>query len=339
MRFFRRGRAAAIDCSQLGSLCVAVRADSGAVVPGGALGIVHDQAGRIRRVDAGARIVLAQGEAAACFHPGPYRSEIVPFAAAPEIGLSLSFAIDMADPRIAQQRFDLYLAAEVTGDLSLADLGARMQEALRRELAQGNLELPPCTQLAEWNAFRAGVNRLLYTRFGVTVDDCLPVDLGEQVDYAALLRSRAEAPPDQVTVLPAPAAPATEPAFDAVALDRQALRRLFLELPRTMCAFRMATPAPGLFGVQRALLQRLDLANMQIASMPALALAAPNQPAPAAEQERRARASMAAAATLDEAWAWLARAQGDCGEARFDEFDRIAANLEHALAQRREVTA
>lgn len=336
MRLFRRGRAAAIDCSLLGSACVAVRAGSGAVVPGGALGIVHDQAGRIRRVDAGARIVLAQGETAACFHPGPYRSEIVPFAAAPEIGLALSFAIDTADPRIAQQRFDLYLAAEVTGDLSLAGLSARMEEALRRELAQGNLELPPCTQLAEWNVFRAGVNRLLYTRFGVTVDDCLPVDLGERVDYAALLRSRAEALPEIVAVTPAPT-PA--PAFDAVSLDRQALRRLFLELPRAMCAFRLATPAPGLFGVQRALLQRLDLASVQIASMPALTLAAPNQPAPAAEQERRARASMAAAATLDEAWAWLARAQGDCGAARFDEFDRIAANLEYALAQRREVTA
>jgi hypothetical protein len=38
-------------------------------------------------------------------------------------------------------------------------------------LAQGALDLPPCTTLEEWHAFRAGLNQLMYTRYGVTVDD------------------------------------------------------------------------------------------------------------------------------------------------------------------------
>nr|WP_229259322.1 hypothetical protein [Duganella aceris] len=64
--------------------------------------------------------------------------------------------------------------------------------ALQAELAQGALELPPCTSLEEWHAFRAGLNQLMYTRYGVTVDDCVPVDLGERVDFADVLKTRAQ---------------------------------------------------------------------------------------------------------------------------------------------------
>jgi hypothetical protein len=334
MLFFRRSLQPDIGTAQLGAACVAVRAGDGALVPPGATGVVFDQAGRIRRVAGGARLILQEGESAVCFHPGPYRIEVVPFAAAPEIGLAVTFAVDAADPRVAQQRFDLYLATEAAGELPLAALRAAIEGALRRELAQGNLELPPCTSLDEWNAFRAGFNRLVYTRFGVTVDDCLPVDLGERVDYAQMLRAPSVA---GVSAQPAPPASTAPAPIDAASMDRQALRRLFLELPSVMCALRLATPAPGAFRLQRALLQRLDLACMQVNTMPALELAAPGQAVAGEARQRRARASLAAASTLDEAWAWLARAQGPCGDALFDEFDRIAANLEQALAERRAV--
>ena len=337
MGFFRRARAATADTSMLGSLSVAVRVPGGVAVPAQACGVVFDQAGRIRRVDAGARIALLEGESAACFHPGPYRIDIVPFAAAPEIGLRAAFAVDAADPRVAQQRFDLYLVSEAAGELTLAGVKAAIEAAVQRELAQGHLELAPCTSLDEWNTFRAGFNQLLYTRFGITVDDCVPVDLGDAVDYAQMLRERAAgaAAPARADE---PVACGTE--MDHASTDRQALRRLFLELPSVMCALRLGglPCGQGLFGKQQALLQRFDLASLEAGTMPALALAAPCQPLALDEQARRARASLRAAATLDESWALLARlayAQPEALDGLFDELDRIAANLELALADRR----
>jgi len=332
---FRRSRAAPADTVALGAACVAMPAAHGAQVGVGCVGVGYDQAGRIWRLAEGARVALADGEAALCFHPGPYQVDITPFAAAPEVGLRLALAVDAADPRVAQQRFDLYLVAEVAGELTLASLRAAVESALRSELEQGNLALPPCTTLDEWNAFRAGLNQLLYLRFGVTVDDCVPVDLGETVDYAQLLRERAEAVAvaEVATVRPKPASAP----LDAARTDVQALRRLFLELPSVMCALRLTLIPPGqaLFRQQKALLQRLDLASLEVDTMPALALAAPRETLAGTEQARRARASLRAAATLAEAWAVLARLQQGAGEAQFDELDRVVANLEQALAERR----
>jgi hypothetical protein len=94
---------------------------------------------------------------------------------------------------VTQQRFDLYLASEGAGELALAASPRGIEAALQRELAQGNLDLPPCTTLDEWNAFRGGFNQLLYTRFGLTVDDCVPVDLGEHARLARELLARAAA--------------------------------------------------------------------------------------------------------------------------------------------------
>lgn len=328
-------RATPCDTAGLGVERIAACLADGAALPAGTLGLVFDQAGRLRRMAPQARVALAKGESACCFHPGPYRIDVVPFAAAPEIGLRVTFAVDAADPRVVQQRFDLFLASEALGELTLACMHAAIEEALRRELAQGNLDLPPCTSLDEWNTFRGGFNRLVYTRFGLTVDDCVPVDLGESVDYAAILRERAavaEAQPE------APIAPAAQ-RFDAPAADAQALRRLFLELPSVMCALRLAVLPPGqaLFQRHRALLLRLDLASVEVSTMPALDLAAPNRPLDAIRQARRARASLRAAATLDEAWALLARlphALDEAMPALLDDFDRIGANLEEALIAR-----
>jgi hypothetical protein len=344
--FKRMGRAPAFDAAGLGTQVVARPIASSCTLPAGGVGVAVSSSGHTRRVIAGGRMVLAEGEAGWCFHPGPYGCDLVPFAAAPEIGLRVHFAIDSPDPRVTQQRFDLFLASEAAGELALDALAARIEAALQRELAQGNLELPPCTTLEEWNAFRGGFNQLLYTRFGVTVDDCVPVDLAETRDFARELAARTVV--DVAAALPVPAAqgPAAAPApaaFDASAGDARALRRLFLELPCVMCRVRQAALPQGqsLFHQQQALLQRLDLVCLAASTMPALALAAPGQTLDVDNQARRARHSLRAAGALDEAWALLARlerAEDEGLELLFDEADRIVANLEYELAERKRVT-
>ena len=426
---FVRRRSASSDaapgsqCAELGRGVVAMRLRG--EQPGGeCVQVVFSEAGQARRASAaGAR----GGEIAYGFHPGPYNADIAPFAAAPEIGLRVRFVVDAADPRVTQQRFDLYLFSEVADVLTVAGLQAAVEAAVQEALAQGLLDLPPCTSLDEWNAFRAGLNQLLYTRFGITVEDCLPVDLGGEIDYAAQLRARATAaaaPSAQAPASPAaarqppaagiaasaaaagspqaparmaaPVAPATSAQGDAGAMasagaapesqvaigagtplsspqapvstaasgplpgperaadDAHALRRLFLELPVLSSGLRQVALPPGqaLFLAHRSLLQRIALIALDVNTMPALALAAPNQPLSARQQARRARHSAEAVRALDQAWALLARLQlaanplqfgAACGSADpepilaalLDEADRIVSNLDHHLAQRR----
>ena len=344
--FKRMGRAPAFDAAGLGQDVLARPIGAGCVLPPATVGVAVDRAGHTRRISAGGRMVLIEGEQGWCFHPGPYGCDLLPFARAPEIGLRVHFAIDSHDPRLSQQRFDLFLASEGEGELRLGELAARIEDALQRELAQGNLELPPCTTLDEWNAFRAGFNQLLYTRFGLTVDDCVPVDLKASRDYAQALRAAAQAADAPCIGAAAPAAQAqgrAPAAFDAAGADARALRRLFLELPCVMCRLRLAALPSGqaLFRQQQALLQRLDLAALAAGSMPALALAAPGRPLAVEQQARRARHSVRATAALDEAWALLARlecAEDEGLERLFDEADRIVANLELELEGRKLVT-
>jgi len=339
--FKRMARAPAFDGAGLGVMTVARPVSASCLLPPNGIGVVVAASGRPRRVSAGGRLVLAAGETGWCFHGGPYGCDLVPFAAAPEIGLRVHVAIDSPDPRVTQQRFDLFLASEGAGELSVASLAARIEEALQRELAQGNLELPPCTTLDEWNAFRGGFNQLLYTRFGLTVDDCVPVDLGDTRDFARALAARAVK--ECVPLAPVAAAPAAASSpVDAAAMDARVLRRLFLELPCVMCRLREAALPQGqaLFHQQQALLQRLDLACLAASTMPALGLAAPGQPLDIETQRRRARHSLRAAGALDEAWALLARlerADDEGLEFLFDEADRIVANLESALDERKRV--
>jgi hypothetical protein len=340
---FKRA-APAPDACELGRTVVALALPAGATPPSGCQAVVVGVDGRTRRLQAARRIEARDGETAYAFHPGPYTADLLPFETAPEIGLRTSFAIDAPDPQASQQRFDLYLAAEASGRLSLDALAAAVEGALRHELATGGLELPPCTTLDEWNAFRQGLNQLLYMRFGVTVDDCVPVDLGESRDYARELAARAErqaeTAPAAVQAAPAAAAPAR---FDPAAEDARALRRLFLELPCLMCGLRLAAlpAAQESFHRQQALLQRLDLVSVGVNAMPALGLAAPGQALDADEQLRRARHSRRACVSLDEGWALLARLR-QAGEAAlpllYDEAERIVANLEADCAGRRSVT-
>lgn len=343
--FFRRSGGSGPGVCGLGTSRVSVRAGAGDPVPGGCAGLVFDARGNARRVPAGQRLQCGAGESGRIYHPGPYAFDVVPYAGAPEIGLHLELAIDSPDPRVTQQRFDLFLMSEAPEELELAMLRASVETVLQRELAQERLFLPPCTSLDEWNAFRQGVNQLVYTRFGMMVDDCVPVDLGEQVDFGALLEARAaeqERPGGAVEWAQRAAQalrPAGDGARDQAAADARALRRLFLELPCVMAGMRVAfAPAQVPFALQKALLTRLDAAALSVDTMPAFGLAAPSEPIGRAGQARRAAASLAALEALDEAWALLARMRSACasGDAAADEADRIVANLETALAARRD---
>jgi hypothetical protein len=342
--FFKRAPESP-DACELGRTVVALALPAGATPPPGCQAVVVGEDGRTRRLQAARRIEARAGETAYGFHPGPYMADLVPFESAPEIGLRTSFAIDAPDPQASQQRFDLYLAAEVAGRLELGALAAAIEGALRHELALGGLELPPCTSLDEWNAFRQGLNQLLYMRFGVTVDDCLPVDLGDTHDYAQELSARAARQAAEPSI-GADAMPAAGPAaghaerFDAAAEDAKALRRLFLELPCLMCGVRLAAmpAAQEQFHRQQALLQRLDLVSVAVNAMPALGLSAPGTPLAPEDQLARARHARRACVSLDEAWALLARLR-QAGEAAlpllYDEAERIVANLETDCEARR----
>jgi len=334
--FFRRP-APVLDACDLGRSAVALPLHAGCAVPADCPVVIVDAVGRPRRATTpgGKKLELRPGELAWAFHPGPYTIAIVPYAQAPEIGLNTTFAIDPLDPAAAGKRFDLYLAAEADGRVDLAALAVAVEDAVRTALAQGALDLPPCTGIDEWNAFRLGLNQLLYLRFGLTVDDCVPVEL-DAVDYAAQLAARAAQPREAVVA----AAVALAPPVDAARDDAKALRRLFLELPCLMCGLRLGALPSGQdqFRQQQALLQRLDRLSVEITTMPALALAAPGQPLPFDDQSRRMRHSLLAARALDEAWALLARLDGADAErlaALYDEAERVVANLEAECAGRR----
>jgi hypothetical protein len=353
---FKRSAAPPADTSALGVSAIAMEVAPGSAIAPGCTAVLIDAGGRTRRVEQVARLSPAAGETAWLFRPGPYQFDLRPFAAAAELGLRLRFAVDSADPRAAQQRFDLYLASEggggQAGTLQLLDCASfykAIEDAVQRELAQGQLDLPPCTALAEWNRFRSGLDRLLYVRFGVTVDECLPVDLGDAIDFAEVLRQRVAADaPSLLLDLPfdAPAPTVVSPltADD----DARCLRRLFLELPCLMCALRVAVlpRGPELFQRHQAVLRRLDLVSLAVTTMPALGLAAPGVPLAAPEQARRIGHAARACVSLDEAWALLARLQReDADDAPtaavadlLDDAERIVANLECDVAARRAVT-
>lgn len=353
-----------LDAAELGRSMVALPLRTGCTPPGACPVLIVDASGHTRHAAPAKRVELRDGEQGWAWHPGPYTVDLAPFAQAPEVALRTSFAIE---PELdgARQRFDLLLAAEASGPLALATLAQALEAALQRELGAGALELPPCTTIEEWNLFRQGFNQLCYMRFGLSVDDCVPVDLGASRDYAASLAARAAMAVEQPSLPPstrtepvlgaAPAAATTNDGDTGAAPcavgDARAVRRLFLELPGLMCGLRLAALPAGRdqFRRQQALLQRLDLLSVSASTMPALDLAAPGQPMALAEQRRRAHHARRACASLDEAWALLARFRaldaqaGPVGAKRsadlYDEAGRIVANLEFDCAARRAAAA
>ena len=330
MLFGRRQRLGP-STATLGTRDVAVPVHGPCQVGPEHIGLLVGPDGATRRHAPGSRFKPDAASHGWLFHPGPYRFDIVPFAAAPEIGLRLRVVVDALDPGVSDQRFDLFLASEGGDGVPCVALHGMIEQALRRELAQGHLELPACTTLDEWHAFSGALARLLYERFGLSIEDCVPVDLAEQVDYAALLLARL-APAQEPISAAAPMALPPAPAPD----DAHCLRRLFLELPRLLAGLRLA-PVSASFTVSRALWQRLEMAELAVTTMPALALAAPNQPLASDQVARRARASARALAALDDAWVLLARMRAGTSGALVDDAERIVANLEQALAERRSI--
>jgi len=342
MGIFSLRRKPAADTGGLGTSLIALRLDAGDVAPVHSAVVVFNAGGHARRAAAG-KVACEPGEMAVCFHPGPYTVHLTPFAAAPEWALRLRFVVDVANPRVEQQRFYLYLYSEMAERLDVEAFRASAQSALQIELSQGALDLPPCTSLEEWHAFRAGLNQLMYTRFGVTVDDCVPVDLGDQIDFADVLKARAaEETVAASAAIAAPPAGATPPdAAPATARqDAFGLRRLFLELPSLSSGLRVLVLPDGLpvFQQHQALLLRLGMAALNVNTMPSLTWAAPDQPLSYQDQVRRTGQTLLAVQALDEAWALLARLQC-AAHAQWpellDEADRICANLETGLAFRR----
>ncbi len=320
----------------LGGELLAGRCD-GAAPPAGTVVLIVGADGRTRHA-AGVAVTPGKGEAAWCWHPGPYAIEVAPFAAAPEAGLRIECVIVADEASPEQHRFELFLASEVTAGahaVPLQAFAALVQGALRGALEGGTLELPPCTAVDEWHAFRAGVNELLYTRFGLIVTDCLPVDLGAVVDFAALLRARALAQAALVVAEPEVVSPA--PAPIAQPDDAAALRRLFLELPALAAQLRVLPLPDGAFAAHRDLLQRLALVSVHVDTMPALALVAPGQTLDAARQRQRTSAAIAAVAALDEGWQVLAAIRQSGFVTLTEELDRIVANLECHVASRRAI--
>ncbi|OEZ60454.1 hypothetical protein [Duganella sp. HH105] len=363
MGIFSLRRKPAADTGGLGTSLIALRLEAGDAAPVHSTVVVFNAGGHARRAAAG-KVACEPGEMAVCFHPGPYTVHLTPFAAAPEWALRLRFVVDVANPRVAQQRFDLYLYSEMAERLDVEAFRVSAQSALQIELAQGALDLPPCTSLEEWHAFRAGLNQLMYTRFGVTVDDCVPVDLGDQIDFADVLKARAaeqavavaaaaaaesfaaaappaeRAPVASVASVASPGAARPDAAPANARQDAFGLRRLFLELPSLSSGLRVLVLPEGLavFQQHQALLLRLGMAALNVNTMPSLAWAAPDQPLPHEEQARRTSQTLLAVQALDEAWALLARLQlaaHALWPGLLDEADRICANLETGLAFRR----
>jgi hypothetical protein len=182
--------------------------------------------------------------------------------------------VDAANPRVSQQRFDLYWYSETAGRLELADFASAAEMALQAELAQGALDLPPCTGVEEWHTFRAGLNQLMYTRYGVTVDDCVPVDLGDQIDYANILQQRAR---QAAKAENARLAAAAEHARQAADAERAGL-----------ADEAVAPPAAALIAPSAVPLTAPPVVGSPVAAPADAATSAPAPTMPSAEQDARA---------------------------------------------------
>ena len=319
----------------LGTDWLALPAHQGAALPERCLMLYVDPAGHVRQAREG-KVAARSGESAWCVHVGPYRCAFPPFAAAPELGLRLDYCID-AGADLA--RFGLLLASESVGPLAAGAFTQAVQDAVQSALQQGALELPPCVSAAEWQSFRAGLDELMFTRFGVTVEDCVPHDLHPAVDFAAQLRQAAASVAEPCIVMPdaatAPALPDYAPDHASPADDARALRRLFLELPALAAALRALPLAEGQFAQRQDALRRLALAALEASTMPALGLAAPGVALAQDTIARRIAQALAAQAALEQGWAVLAQWRAASAPAPLDELERILSNLAVALAARR----
>ena len=172
-------------------------------------------------------------------------------------------------------------------------------------------------------------------RFGVTVEECVPVDLGDSVDFAQILLARAAAQRTCAAGGSCHLCLRLEPLSDA-----RALRRLFLELPCVMCALRLAVLPPG----QELFRRHQDL--LRASTWPACRWRPCrrwNWPPPAC---RSMRTSRRAGSSTAGARSRRSTRRGRCcracrlaADARleplFDDAERIVANLEYDIGERR----
>ena len=279
---------------QLGSSYIAGQLTLAGKVPAHCFGLAAlaagDSRGDMHRLPVGSNIAAG----GYLVHPGPYCVDILPQQNAPELALRLYLVLDSADPRLQRQRFELFLHSEAPSGLSLAELRQSVQACI--DAQSQHLYLETCPSAQEWLAYRAALEKLLYIRFGWSVEDCMPVDLRGQancVDYVdQVLACAAEARPQRIEAhtqtpiqtsaqkLPMPAA--------------QLRRRLFLELPALCQAWRLLDWPQNLalFSQRQALWHRLDMLDAQLAILPDAAFHKPSLHQ-----------------TLEQAWAQLAQWQ------------------------------
>jgi hypothetical protein len=290
--FKRMARAPAFDACRTGqdrSRWPLPRAAAAA----GCQAVVVAADGRTRRVSAGGRIGAGEGETGLVLPSRPLHCR--PGAVCRRARDRPAHQLRDRRPGPARDPAALRPLPGAKG--RAADAGRLARRASRRAAArtgQGNLELPPCTTLDEWNAFRQGFNQLLYMRFGLTVDDCVPVDLATAATMRANWRARARGQAELFRLrrrrrrllrrrgprasIRRPKTPGAAPPVPRTALPDVRLR--LAALPAR------AGPVPR----QQALLQRLDLACRWPRHHAGAGLAAPGQPL-GRQQLRRARHS------------------------------------------------
>ncbi|WP_338845039.1 hypothetical protein V8J88_15210 [Massilia sp. W12] len=232
--------------------------------------------------------------------PGPHTLQFPLLAAWPECGVSLQICASTPDPRLPQQRLELYLqefARQYGPHLSLSHLQSQIAQSVQNACARGRIRLSSCPDAHEWQSARSELEKLLYLRFGWLVENCLPCALQPgEAQALALLQAADHA---QAAANAAPAAPPEAPA--ALPPTATALaQRLFLELPALAHSWRAQT----LFGAAHA--QRQQLLR-QASLLEALAALPPRQEAGAAPSSAHAQAWQA----LDACWETLAHARHD----------------------------
>ena len=112
--------------------------------------------------------------------PGPHALQMPLLADWPELGIALQIAADTPEPRLPQQRLELYLqdlAQSGHSELTLQRLQDDLAACLQHAWQQGRLQLPTCASAQEWQACRAWLQKTLYLRFGWLLHDWRPCEL------------------------------------------------------------------------------------------------------------------------------------------------------------------
>lgn len=292
----RRNPAPAL-LAQLGKDVIACQVTDNWRVPPGLLGLQARGQGQLQRCEVGEELCAGDYLLA----PGPYPLALPMQAACPGLQLALSIVLDKPDHRFQQQRFEAYLLGEAGVRLQLADLQQQISAAWQRLCTQRSFYLPSCPSLDEWQEAKILLEKLLYLRFGWSVEDCWPQrikpvftipattpaledetwlhDLSPQADAVVEKKVEdrvADSVPEAANQQTAPcseaAAPSSMGASSASSPAQnnltaaQVLRRYFLELPLLAQAWQqLSWPRAGAdFYACRQILLTLEQARAQV---------------------------------------------------------------------------